>query len=347
MASWLTYGVDDNDRLISVETVTRGRSTLRCPYCGGQLTAKKGRKLAHHFAHAEATCKDVRRKAAELPTLPCYDRFNLLLSAKYLRELERLWHEPNHGQKKVYPKISPEPLKKSGCLQWNCYRGKAGGYEFTKRGQIPFGGLSMKLFAVEQDILVGQRETALSARIAKGLGQGTTQGYGYKRCDLSIQQPLIDLRLYRAQLRRVLGLSLYYLKIEADDEVFYKIGVTRRALGDRIQEVQADLAKHFSQVNVEPVGQWSHRGSCELYFKHRYRAFNRPIGTLTEYFQFPTEAEAKAAIRDLRRLKSKSLTEKDKEVLAEAPSYIEQVVAENIQAYFDYDHSQVTKVGVA
>ena len=346
MASWLTYGVDDEGRLISVETVARGHSTLCCPYCGRALTAKKGRKLAHHFAHTEATCQDVRRKATELPTLPCYDRFNLLLSPKYLRELERLWHDSNHGKQKVCPQIRPGPLTKAGCLQRSGARSPSGSYKFTNRGKIPFGGLPLKLFATEQDILVGQRELALSARIAKALGQGTMQRRQYQRCDLSIQQPLTDLRLYRAQLRRVLGLSLYYLKVTADGERLYKIGLTRRLLDERFRDVRLDLAKHFRQIEIEPVGQWAHRGSCELYFKHRYHMFNRPIGSLSEYFQFPTEADAKATLQDLGKLKSKPLDEHDQSLLDEEPSYIEQVVAQNIQAYRDYEHSQAIKAGM-
>lgn len=54
---WLAYGQNEHDEFIHVSEVTRGKSALACPYCGGLLTAKKGRVKAHHFAHTGATCK--------------------------------------------------------------------------------------------------------------------------------------------------------------------------------------------------------------------------------------------------------------------------------------------------
>ena len=38
---WLAYGVDDHQALVAIDEVPRGKSPLRCPYCGGTLTAKK------------------------------------------------------------------------------------------------------------------------------------------------------------------------------------------------------------------------------------------------------------------------------------------------------------------
>lgn len=67
---------------------------------------------------------------------------------------------------------------------------------------------------------------------------------------------------------------------------------------------------------------------------------------LTEDFQFPTEVEANGAIQDLRSLKPKQLTEQEQALLAEEPNYIEQVVAQKIQAYRDYEHSQAIKDGM-
>ncbi len=339
MAAWLTYGVDDTDRLISIESIPRGRCGLHCPYCGRSLTAKKGRKLAHHFAHAEATCNDVRRSASELPTLPCYDRFNLGLTPTEIQKLAWAWEESNQGKDAVLP--SPQPtLLILGMLRVK----RSGRHEFTERGKIPFGGLSMRLFSVEQAILIGQRMNELSARVARAIGQGTFSSYAY--CEASIQQPLTDLRLYRAQLRRVLELDLYYLKIQADGEILYKIGVTRRPSNERIEEVRRDLSKHFTQVTISLIGRWARWGSCELYFKHRYRSFNRPIGSLSEYFQFPDEATAKEAIQDLRKLKSRHLNELEQAVLSEEPSYVEQMMVVNIEAYQRYERSQAIKAGM-
>ncbi|MEO9127009.1 MAG: competence protein CoiA family protein [Microcoleus sp.] len=48
---WLRYGVAPDQTLVSIEDVPRGKTQLRCPYCGGELAAKKGRRKEHHFAH--------------------------------------------------------------------------------------------------------------------------------------------------------------------------------------------------------------------------------------------------------------------------------------------------------
>jgi hypothetical protein len=50
----------------------------------------------------------------------------------------------------------------------------------------------------------------------------------------------------------------------------------------------------------------------ELYFKHRYKAFNYRIGTLTEYFAFPF---VKALLQDLCEMKRKMLSDVELEVI--------------------------------
>ena len=60
--------------------------------------------------------------------------------------------------------------------------------------------------------------------------------------------------------------------------------------------MQRDAKAHYSDVVVNLLGLWEHRGNVELYFKHRYKAFNYRIGTLTEYFVFPN---VKLVLNDL------------------------------------------------
>ncbi|MGL5831795.1 MAG: competence protein CoiA family protein, partial [Waterburya sp.] len=52
---WLQYALDKDDKLVSIDDVFRGRSEIRCPYCQGELTAKKGKIKVHHFAHVNDT----------------------------------------------------------------------------------------------------------------------------------------------------------------------------------------------------------------------------------------------------------------------------------------------------
>ena len=43
---WLSYGVDATNTLIGVENVPSGKTDLKCPYCWGELIAKKGRIMS-------------------------------------------------------------------------------------------------------------------------------------------------------------------------------------------------------------------------------------------------------------------------------------------------------------
>src|SRR5439155_26674130 len=93
---------------------------------------------------------------------------------------------------------------------------------------------------------------------------------------------LSDLRIYRAQWRRILTCSLYFLEINGGQ--YYKIGVTQRDIQERVEDIRADLLPHLGAVQIEVLDLWPGRGNVELYFKHRYQAHNTPMGPLTEYF---------------------------------------------------------------
>jgi hypothetical protein len=121
-----------------------------------------------------------------------------------------------------------------------------------------------------------------------------------------------DLLIYRAQLRRILVNSLYFLEVKANGQTFYKIGITTRSIEERIAEVQRDVRAHYSDVTVSLLGLWEHRGNVELYFKHRYQPFNYRIGKLTEYFAFPN---VKLILTDLYEMEPKVLSEIEVDVL--------------------------------
>ena len=77
--------------------------------------------------------------------------------------------------------------------------------------------------------------------------------------------------------------------------------------------MQRDVRAHYSDVAVNLLGLWEHRGNVELYFKHRYQPFNYRIGKLTEYFQFPN---VKAVLQDLCEMKPKMLSDVEVDVLS-------------------------------
>jgi hypothetical protein len=291
---WLKFGVALSGELTSIDEVGRGKTQLTCLYCGGGLTAKKGSVKEHHFAHTEETCKPVsqRIKTKAFPALPLYEHFNIELKGEELEQLKVLWKEygaQNYGIPKDLVSFRWE-LK--GLLESEGSRS----YQFTHLGLIPVGALPLALFNQVQEPLLLSELMKLedSVEIAEAAGLSC------------LEERRADLLIYRAQLSRILLNSLYFLEVKADDHCFYKIGITTRSIEERIAEVQRDVRAHYSDVAVNLLGLWERRGNVELYFKHRYKAFNYRIGKLTEYFAFPN---VKAVLQDLCEMKPKMLSD--------------------------------------
>lgn len=300
---WLKYGVDRNGALVSIEDLPKGKTSLQCPYCGGGLTAKKGKIKEHHFAHSEETCRAVAATNREIPILPLYENFNLQISGKEFERLKLLWREfGSKNQIIIRELIFPSFLYRELLQEKPDYSPPV--YEFTKLGKIPFGGLPLTYFNQIQEPLLLKKLSDLEQKVTRAQLAGLS----------ALPELLVDLRIYRTQLKRILSSTLYYLKIEADRQIIHKIGVTQRSIEERMEEIQRDLKMHFQIVNIEVLGTWEHRGNVEKYFKHRYREFNHPIGSLTEYYNFNTE-DGKIVLRDLQQMKPKILSEAEFEIL--------------------------------
>lgn len=293
---WLNHGLDSLGELVFIGEVERGKTDLACPYCQGSLVAKKGPLLSAHFAHAGQSCAPARRQS--IPSLPLYDHFDLHLPGRLWSALQLLWASYGRAGWGIGYFDSQRTLQKLGALdilEWNEFKGK---WFFTKKGKIPFGALSMRLFAEIQETMILARIDDLVKRAADHPDDQVAQ---------------TDLRLYQVQLRRVLSSTLYFLRVNAGQETLFKIGITARSVEERIDEVRADLISHFGPVDIQVVDTWPYRGSVELYFKHRYVGQRKLIGSLTEYFAFDDPAPV---IRDLRRMSIKGLTPEEWALLA-------------------------------
>jgi len=298
---WLKFGVTPGGELVSVDEAVRGKTNLTCLYCGGELTAKKGKVKEHHFAHTGETCKPVsqRIKTKAFPSLPLYDNFNIQLKGEELEQLKVLWKEYGVSDRPIPRDLISFRWELKGLLQSEDEEF----YEFTNLGKIPVAALPLALFNQVQEPLLLSELVRLeeSVEVAEAAGLSC------------LNERLGDLKIYRAQLRRILLNSLYFLEVKADGEILYKIGVTTRLIEERIAEVQRDVRAHYSDVVVNLLGLWEHRGNVELYFKHRYKAFNYRIGKLTEYFLFPN---IKTVLRDLYEMELKTLSDVERDVLA-------------------------------
>ena len=297
---WLKFGVAPDGFLTSIDEVVRGKTNLACLYCGGFLTAKKGSVKEHHFAHTEETCKPVsqRIKTKAFPSLPLYDNFTVQLKGEELEQLKVLWKEYGAQKRSIRKDLVNFRWQLKGLLESEGDRT----YQFTDLGKIQVGALPLALFNQVQEPLLVSELASLegSVEIAEAAGLSC------------LEERRADLLIYRAQLRRILVNSLYFLEVKADGNTFYKIGITTRSIEERIAEVQRDVRAHYSDVVVNLLGLWEHRGNVELYFKHRYQPFNYRIGKLTEYFQFPN---VKVVLQDLCEMKPKMLGDVEVDVL--------------------------------
>lgn len=319
---WLRYGIDQDKTLVPIEDVPRGKTQLRCPYCDGELTAKKGRRNEHHFAHTHETCREVNRSDRLLPTLPLYDNFNIWLTGKELQQLKDLWNRYGIKDKGIDESQVPKILIREKLLERNIYR-YGGEYQFTKLGKIPVGALSLMLFNQVQEPMLLEKLQEIEKNVQ----------VAYLESSPNFNQCLRDLQIYQAEFRKILSNTLYYLQIDTSGgNTIYKIGVTRRDIEARVAEIKNDLASHFENVSIKVLGTWPHRGNVEKYFKYRYSFFHISINNLTEYYNFFVPEEAKAVLRDLRRMQTKGLSKIEVDILAGNPSWIEQLIAEQEKA---------------
>jgi hypothetical protein len=292
----LKYGVNPEGELITIEEVTSGKTNLVCPFCDWlcqcaerdrDLTAKKGKIKQYHFAHSHETCLRVRK--GKLPSLPLYDNFHLQLSAQHFQLLKDLWRE--YGNTDYAIITVPLELEMKKLFNWTPQ-----GYYFTARGKIPVGGLSLSEFnAVQEPLILSQLDRLTnSIEMAKAVGGEL------------LEEKLADLKIYQLQLQRILRFTLYFLQIKCDGLTLHKIGVTSRRMCGRLPEIERDLKQHYSDISIDVLGTWQHRGNVELYFKHRYKEKNYRIGKLTEYYKFK---DVTLVLEDLCSMQPKVLGE--------------------------------------
>ncbi len=110
---------------------------------------------------------------------------------------------------------------------------RCGAYKFIDLGKIPVRALVLAGFNAVQEPLILQKLASFEAAI-------------FDNRDRILSNPellfwLTDLRIYVAGVRKILLSTLYYLQVKADDQVFYKIGITTRLIAKRLTEIEYDL----------------------------------------------------------------------------------------------------------
>lgn len=298
---WLEYGIDPDGEMIFIESRRRGKTDLKCPYCGGALTAKKGAIKNHHFAHTDETCRAVRSgRDIAVPFLAGFDRH---LSSS---ELSALIHFHKTGR--LNPDLKDKLARKDFIIQTANYR-----WKLDNLGEIACGVMPLDRFSNFQSLAIVAKLKKLETRVTQADGENS----------IDLPDLLTDLKLYKNHVKRILCQTLYYLKIVSDLNTIYKIGVTTREIAERIDEIEPELKEALGyKINIETIGLWENHGGLERYFIYKYQKHRCQSIKFTKYFEFPSNI-APAVLRDLRRLSIRNFRKKEREILDGISSKIE------------------------
>ena len=125
-------------------------------------------------------------------------------------------------------------------------------YQFTDLGKIPMGALPLALFNKVQEPLLLSEVASLECSVEFAEAAGLS----------CLDERRADLLIYRAQLRRVLVNSLYFLEVKADGHCFYKIGVTTRSIEERIAPGAAGCDSALLGCRRQLAGTLGTPGEC-------------------------------------------------------------------------------------
>ncbi len=305
----LPYGWKDG-YLIHISEVQRGKTNLVCPYCEGILLAKKGKKLAHHFAHVGASCQ--QSYAARFFGLSTSPHLKLSLSdytieklldasnsfQKLLQRREYLRQKDQYNKKSI--RFLVNQLSTYGDADFEAVRKSI--IQYCRWAQAPFP--TWEQLHHKRFLLYTDGTTVINFEDY----QASQHSCFYPQCFHSQVIALQDyhqtlyeiveveekIKYYQADWQWFKQFQLYFLKIEAGAyATFYKIGLTSRQMPVRLKEIQTDLNTIFQKVEIEVVFLCIGIAFLENFFKQKYQHKRYAIAQFTEYFYFePFEMDA-------------------------------------------------------
>ena len=216
-AAFLQHGVGPGNELVCIDRVASGKTRLHCPYCDAPLTAKKGRVLVAHFAHAGPTCRESsERGAARIPLYDDFDSLGPLAPADLRFCASLLGSTINSSSIRGWRRACLARLVDEDLIE-EVPRGQRwvngiGSHRHSQWGERVCKALRYRLNLVE---LGAAQERAALAKLARLEAEAAADPRG---------RAVIDLRLYRAQLARVLALDLYFLEVTCDGEKLHNLG---------------------------------------------------------------------------------------------------------------------------
>ena len=326
---YLEYGEAQDGRALHISEARPGLECgLCCPHCGGALVAKNrkfsGRVKQPHFAHDKKTCRYFSRYNHEQHfRVPLYQNFtwNLPLSKnqrlglqllyKKFGKDERIFVQRKRKEYSDYDSAAQVLYKKrvSNCHQVFDFLKQEGFlaalpedrrlYQLSKKGMIANGGLPLaQFYAIQRQAIDFERmnlEDALSEL------EGSR-----KKADIERRRGLeTDRKIFEWTLERFARSQLYFLEIETADTTLHKIGITQRAVEERIKEIRQDIKNLTEVQDITPLEVLPAMSSVEAYFLLRFHARQFKFSKADphhEYFHFPKAVELKRVRQELQEL---------------------------------------------
>jgi len=315
---FLPYGRKDG-HLIHISEVESGVSDLRCPYCEGNLIAKKGKKMAHHFAHTQKSCWSnsdydffaLKEKNKQYLSLLDYA---IQKQKEVNRQIQKLNKKVGFFQKN-HEKIQQNIKKIADALKSISTQNNAAkvALQALKNHLNDESQMPPQLYKIRHSTLFSYTDGKEKVHINK-----LTPNHQYfyptyyhyplqslKNYHSNLQQlktAKTQLQLYEQDKFWFEQFKLYCLEIRTGEyAVFYKIGLSSRPLEQRIKEIERVLSQHFPVVKIKVLLALEKVAFLESFFKQKYRNSRYALANFTEYFQFES-FEVEAILKELKML---------------------------------------------
>lgn len=302
----LPFGIY-KDTFIHISEVNSGKTKVLCPYCNQSLIAKKGRIKRHHFAHDGTGCTQHFSNnffgiLGKLPTRLPLSVYALKKKAKIntyfveLKEAQNLFLNKS-GQKNLLVPVLMTELKqlakedKTGDIKEIIEQIR----RFLQQKIAPFPEFHLirnKVFKEFTDGKTGISFTEIDTDRHEYFYPQEFHKYvqflkNYHSSEYEFSEVTSKLTLFKKDLVYFKKFDLYFLEINADGKLLYKIGLTSRPLEARLKEIEVDLKNFYLSIKIKPLFMKNGVAFIETFFKQKYTDHQFKIGQLTEYFTFP------------------------------------------------------------
>lgn len=256
----LVVGIGGDGLPYDISTQKSGRTGLKCPFCKTTLIAAKGSILEHHFRHDGESCHE---STSDELYIPGWDFFHLHFPLHVVEQAIK-FHKTG-----VMDGCVSQTLESHRLVEYSMF---THGSELTETGKVVVGALSLPKFSDWMRRKLQYRLYSLKYDTDKGVFHP-----GYLEIENKRQELILGSRLY-----------LFEFKVDGG-RIIHKIGRTRRDAETRLQEALSDIKAGLGCKNVKGkvLRDIPSAGHTERFALYKYREWQLPIASLTEYFELP------------------------------------------------------------